>query len=81
LRKFSLNNRYVIAIDGTRVHTFDKEPFKGCQKTVHKSGKITWSVNVLEAKIICENGFSLSIATQWQENEWVMLKIMGKILS
>jgi hypothetical protein len=69
LRKFLLNNRYVIAIDGTRVHTFDKEPFKGCQKTVHKSGKITWSVNVLEAKIICENGFSLSIATQWQENE------------
>ena len=69
MRKFLLNNRYVIAIDGTRVHTFDKEPFEGCQKTEHKSGKTTWHVNVLEAKIICENGFSISIATQWQENQ------------
>lgn len=69
LRKFLLNNRYVIAIDGTRVYTFDKEPFEECQKTEHKSGKITWHVNVLEAKIVCENGFCISIATQWQENQ------------
>jgi hypothetical protein len=69
LRKFLLNNRYVIAIDGTQVYTFKEKPFEGCQKTEHKSGKITWHVNVLEAKIICKNGFCLSIATQWQENE------------
>jgi hypothetical protein len=74
LRKFLLNNRYVIAIDGTQVYTFKEKPFEGCQKIEHKSGKITWHVNVLEAKIVCENGFCISIATQWQENEVVYIK-------
>lgn len=69
LHKFLINGQYAVAIDGTTVHSFDYEPFPNCLKVEHKGGKITWLVNVVEAKIICSNGFCISLATQWQENE------------
>lgn len=33
-----------------------------------KKGKKGWQVYVVEAKIICGNGLSLSIATEWYQN-------------
>ena len=33
-----------------------------------KSGKIIYFHNVLEAKLVGENGFCLSLATEWIEN-------------
>jgi hypothetical protein len=69
LRKYLLDGKYVVAIDGTTVHAFDYEPFPNCMKMEHKGGKTTWLVNVVEAKIICSNGFCISLATQWQEND------------
>ncbi len=57
-----------VAIDGTGLHSFDYEPYPGCPKRTSKSGKTTYTVYVLEAKIVCSNGFSISIATEWIRN-------------
>jgi hypothetical protein len=59
---------YVVAIDGTGVQSFDKEPYPECPYKVSKNGVYTWMASVLEAKIVCSNGFSFSIATEWLKN-------------
>ena len=70
LHKFRLLDKYFcVAIDGSGVYTYDKEPYEGCPSKTSRRGKKTWTQNVLEAKIVCPNGFSLSIATEWLKNE------------
>jgi len=62
------NTYYMIAVDGTGLHTFNYEPFKGCPFKQHKNGKRSYTTYVLEAKLVTLSGFSISIATQWIEN-------------
>ena len=70
VHKFRLLGKYSrVAIDGSGVYTYDKEPYVGCPSKTSKNGKTTWNQNVLEAKLVCSNGFSLSIATEWLKNE------------
>lgn len=59
---------YVVAIDGTGVQSFNKEPYPECPYKTSKNGVRTWTAFVLEAKIVCRNGFSISIATEWLKN-------------
>jgi len=67
--RFRFDRRFHnVAIDGTGLHSFDYEPYPGCPKRTSKSGKTTYTVYVLEAKIVCSNGFSISIATEWIRN-------------
>ncbi len=67
--KFRFDGFYhSVAIDGTGLHSYDYEPYPGCPKKTSKSGKTTYTVYVLEAKIVCFNGFSISIATEWIRN-------------
>ncbi len=70
LHKFRLMGKYfTMAIDGSGVYTFDKEPYAGCPSKTSKKGKTTWNQNVLEAKLVCSNGFCLSVSTEWLKNE------------
>lgn len=70
LHKFRLQGKYFkIAVDGSGIYTFDKQPYPHCPHMTSKNGKKKWHQNVLEAKLVCSNGFSLSIATQWLKNE------------
>ncbi|MCK5137128.1 MAG: hypothetical protein KAR19_15180 [Bacteroidales bacterium] len=67
--KFRFDGLYhSVAVDGTGLHSYDYEPYPGCPKKTSKSGKTTYTVYVLEAKIVCPNGFSISIATEWIRN-------------
>jgi hypothetical protein len=59
---------YNVAIDGTGVHSYKYEPYPECPYKEYKSGKKIWTAMVLEAKIVCSNGFSISIATEWIKN-------------
>ena len=59
---------FTVAIDGTGVYVYDSCPYEGCPSKTSKNGKTTWQQNVLEAKIVCSNGFSLSISTEWLKN-------------
>ena len=67
--KFRFDGLYHnVAVDGTGLHSFDYEPYPGCPKKTSKNGKTTYTVYVLEAKIVCSNSFSISIATEWIRN-------------
>lgn len=59
---------YVVAIDGTGVQSFKEEPYPECPYKTSKNGVCTYTASVLEAKIVCSNGFSISIATEWLKN-------------
>ena len=69
LHKFRLFNEYfMIAIDGTGVMSFSERHCEHCLTKTSKSGKTTYFHNVLEAKLICSNGFAISLMTEWIEN-------------
>lgn len=69
LHKYRFQDKYfVIAVDGTGIVKFDKQHCSQCLYQTSKKGKKTWFHNVLEAKLITPNGFSISIATEWIEN-------------
>ena len=68
-QKYKFNGQYfMLAIDGSGLQSFDYEPYLGCPYKEFKSGRKVWTTYVLEAKIITENGFAISLATQWIEN-------------
>jgi hypothetical protein len=70
MHKFKLMDQYfIVAIDGTGIFTFDNEPYGGCPYKTSKKGKVTYSQSIVEAKIICANGLSVSIGTEWILNE------------
>jgi len=70
LHKFRLLKKYfVIAIDGTGVFNFTEAPYAGCPHRRSKNGKVTYYQNVVEAKLVCPNGFSISISSEWIRNE------------
>ena len=69
LHKFRfLGSFFVVAVDGTGIHTFSERHCDQCLTKTSKKGKTTYFHNVLEAKLICSNGFSISLATEWIEN-------------
>ena len=55
-------------MDGSGIVSFPKRHCEHCLTKTSKSGKTTYSHHVLEAKIVCANGFSISVATEWIEN-------------
>ncbi|MCP4051726.1 MAG: hypothetical protein GY739_01465 [Mesoflavibacter sp.] len=68
LDKYRFQGKVLVAVDGTGIFSFDKEPFPGCPHKTSKTGKKTWQAGLLEAKIICSNGFSISMETEWYKN-------------
>lgn len=68
LEKWKYDGRYNISVDGSGLFTFDHKPYEGCPYTESKNGKVTWHAYVVEAKIICSNGFNISIASEWLQN-------------
>lgn len=69
LHKHRLQQKwFVVAIDGSGIVSFDHPHCENCLYKTSKRGKTTWFHNVLEAKLITENGFALSLATEWIEN-------------
>jgi|APCry1669188910_1035180.scaffolds.fasta_scaffold22329_1 hypothetical protein len=61
--------KYCIAIDGTGVHSFKVEPYPNCCYKESKNGIRTYTSSVMEAKLLCSNGFSISIMTEWIIND------------
>jgi len=64
--KWRFRGFFLIAIDGTGIASYKEKHCKDClEKEFKKSGKKIYYHNVLEAKLVCSNGFSISIATEW----------------
>ena len=69
LDSFRLGGCFRIAVDATQLHSFSEQHCEHCLKTEHKSGAVTWSHKILEAKLVAENGLSLSICSVPIENK------------
>jgi hypothetical protein len=57
-----------VAVDGSGVMSFDHKHCNQCLHKTSKKGKTTYSHQVMEARLITPNGFSISLATEWIEN-------------
>jgi hypothetical protein len=55
----------MVAADGTGIHRYACEPWPDCPYRTGKKDKKTWPVNVLEAKSVCSNDFSIYMGTEW----------------
>lgn len=70
LEQFRLVGKYyLIAIDGTGYLAFKKKHCDRCLVKKNDNKILYYYHNVLEAKIICDNGMALSIGTEFIENE------------
>jgi hypothetical protein len=61
--------RYIIAVDGTGIVSYEEHHCDCCLTKTSKNGKVTYFHNVLEAKLITNSGLSLSVASEWINNE------------
>jgi hypothetical protein len=69
-RKFRfLNQSYLVAIDATGIATFDHKHCDRCLTQTSKSGVVTYFHNVLEAKLVTPTGLSISLASEFIEND------------
>ncbi len=69
LHKFRFFKKWTVAADATGVANFGEK--RHCEHCLHKTsnkGKTTYFHNVLEAKLVFINGFSISLGTEWIEN-------------
>lgn len=67
--KFRIMDLYHnVTLDGTGVHSYQYEPYPECPYKTYQDEKKVWTAMVLEAKIVCGNGFSISVATEWIKN-------------
>ncbi len=64
-----LGKRFVVAIDGTGVCSFDHRHCAHCLHKTSSTGKTIYFHQVLEAKLVTSNGLSISLATEWVANE------------
>lgn len=59
---------YMVAIDGTGTFRFKNRHCDYCLTRVHANGETDYFHNVLEAKLITENGFAFSVMSEFIEN-------------
>ena len=68
--KYRLAGQYFkVVIDGTGVFSYNEEPYEGCPYKTSKAGVKTYLQSVVEAKLVAENGFSISLGTEWIVNQ------------
>lgn len=67
--KYKIFDHYPVAVDGTGVVSCDHDRFGCGLKMESKNGKITYLYPVLEAKLVTETGFCISLATEWIIND------------
>lgn len=70
LREFRfLGKFYLVAVDGTGIATFEQKHCDHCLTKTSKTGVITYFHYVLEAKIVTSTGLSISLASEFIEND------------
>jgi len=69
LDPFRLYGYLLIAIDGSQICTFDREPWPGCPHRKRSNGKIQYFSYVLDAKLVTSCGMALTLATEMLTNE------------
>jgi hypothetical protein len=62
------NGKYIVAIDGSGTHSFEEDYSGKCLSKTSTNGVTSYSQAVLEAKLVAGNGFCISLASTWLEN-------------
>lgn len=60
--------KFIVAVDATGTHSYWYDYSGVCLSRTSKNGKVTYYQGVLEAKLVTEDGFCLSLASEWLEN-------------
>jgi hypothetical protein len=60
-----LGKYFTIAVDATGVYSSQTRHWEECTCQTSKNGVVTWMNHVLEAKLVCSNGLSLSLCSEW----------------
>ena len=68
LDKFKYRGTFLVAFDGVEIYRWGERHCDNCLYAKTKDGKYQYFHRVLEAKIVCSNGFSISIASEFIEN-------------
>lgn len=68
---FRYEGKYLVALDATGVHSFSNDQHGTALVKTSKNDVVSYSSSVLEAKLVCENGFAISLAQEWISNEVV----------
>lgn len=69
LHNIRFENRYLIAVDATGVHTFSDDQEGTALRKTSKNNMVSYSSAVLEAKLVGDNGFAISLCQEWISNE------------
>jgi hypothetical protein len=64
----------MVAVDATGVGRTDEKHCEHCLHKTSKNGKTTYFHNVLAAKLICSNGFSISLGTSFRDKSGFVKK-------
>jgi len=69
-RKFRFMNKFhLVAVDATGIATFEHKHCDHCLTKTSKTGVITYFHYVLEAKLVTADGLSISLASEFIEND------------
>lgn len=63
-----VGGRFLLAVDGTGLYSFQERHCAHCIETRHESGVVTYSHKVLVAFIVSDDGYAVPIACQFIEN-------------
>lgn len=63
-----LGKSFIVAIDGTGLHSYDQRHCEHCLHRTSSNGVTTYFHNVLEAKLVTPNGLAISLCTEWIAN-------------
>jgi hypothetical protein len=63
-----LDKYYRVAVDGSHVMNVEEGHCDHCLHRTMKSGKVLYFHSVMESKLVCRNGFCISLGTEWIEN-------------
>jgi hypothetical protein len=65
---FRYQGKYLVAIDATGVHSFSDDQQGTALSKTSKNDVVSYSSAVLEAKLVGENGFAISLCQEWISN-------------
>ena len=63
-----VGGRFLLAVDGTGMHSFNEPHCEECLKAEHADGTVTYSHKLLVAFLVSQDGFALPVACEFIEN-------------
>lgn len=68
LEDWRVGGRFLLAIDGTGMYSFNEPHCQDCLVTRHADGRVTYSHKLLVAFLVSQDGFALPVACEFIEN-------------